>query len=81
MKKFTTINDNEPQPTECPECKTFSGYQLHDNIRLQYTYMYDADGNQDGGFYSESCKTSKRGTRAHCTNCGADLKFNVKRND
>ena len=75
------IKLGDPQPKPCLSCGEYGGYQVSDNIRCLYTSFYRSDGAEDGGSYSDSQKTTKIGTRAHCANCGRDLKLKIERTD
>lgn len=77
--KTLTINLGDLQPRRCHKCGGNYGYQVTDNVRGQYTTLYNEFGDMEGGFYGDSMATSKQGTRAYCSNCGADLKINIKR--
>lgn len=77
MKKIPTIKAGDPQPTPCPKCNDFHGYQITENIRGQYTTQYFADGSHEGGFYGDSITTVRSFNRAECQNCGKKLPFKI----
>ena len=76
-----TIKLGDPMPDPCPHCGLLYGYQVSDKVRLYYSYFYLADGEHDGGAYSDYVNTTKKDTRASCLNCGKDLKLKVDRAD
>jgi hypothetical protein len=73
------IKLGDPQPDPCKSCGESYGYQVTDNVRGKYTSIYDVDGLPEGGTYADSMTTTKKGNRAFCANCGADLKLKVER--
>ena len=74
------IKMNEPQPIDCPKCKSKQGYQYYDLFRMSYTSVHNAEGKYQGGGYS-SGKCLNRGVSAFCSNCGEKLPFKIERSD
>lgn len=72
-----SIKIGETQPHPCPECGMNYGYQVIDNIKGTYLSIYTVHGEYFEGTYGDSMSTTKRGTRAYCANCAADLKFKI----
>lgn len=72
------IKMNEPQPLDCPRCKTKHGYQYSDTFRMQYTSFHNADGKYDGGEYSDGTCLN-RAVSTFCCNCGTRLPFKLER--
>lgn len=80
MSKMPTIKPGEPQPVDCPKCKSPEGYQFSDYMKIHYDTIYNADGSHWGGVYSDGCKMVNVGLTAHCSNCGTKLPFKMDRN-
>lgn len=72
-----SIKIGDPQPHPCPRCGMFYGYQVTENIKGTYMTIYLSDGTHYEGTYGDSVTTTKRGTRAYCANCAADLKLKI----
>lgn len=73
-----TIKINEPQPIDCPRCKTKEGYQYLDTFRMAYVSSHEADGKYEMGHYTDG-RCLNRGITAYCTNCNERLPFKLKR--
>lgn len=75
------INIGDAQPLNCPNCKSKEGYQIATLQSQRYIDIYDANGAQEGGFYSDYSKVIHSSKTAYCVNCGEILHFWVKRAD
>jgi hypothetical protein len=75
---MVTIKLNEPQPLDCPECKSKEGYQYSDLYRMSYTSQHNSYGEYEGGQYNDGVNLN-RGVSTFCCNCGARLPFKLDR--
>jgi hypothetical protein len=73
-----TIKLNEPQPLDCPNCKSKEGYQYSDLFRMHYTSFHNADGQYEGGQYNDGMRLN-RAVTCYCVNCGERLPFKLDR--
>jgi hypothetical protein len=73
-----TIKLNDPQPLDCPQCKSKYGYQYSDLFRMSYTSYHDENGKYDGGTYNDGVCLN-RGVSTFCLNCGTRLPFRLDR--
>jgi len=72
-----TIKLTDPQPLDCPKCKSKEGYKYSDLFRMSYTSFHGSDGKYEGG----ECNTGmclNRGFRLYCCNCGTKLPFRLE---
>lgn len=79
MKHNVTIKVNDPQPVDCPECKSKEGYQYSDFMQMRYTSIHNADGKYEMGGYSDYSKTLNKAKTAYCCTCGTKLPFKLER--
>lgn len=73
-----TIKIGDPQPLDCPNCKSKEGYQQATLFRMHYTAFYNADGTYEGGQYNDG-KQLHKGTTLYCLNCNTKLNFKIKK--
>lgn len=73
-----SIKLNEPQPAECPKCKSYEGYQYSDYMKVHYTSQHDAEGKYEGGEYSHG-RIINEAVSTFCCNCGTRLPFKLVR--
>lgn len=79
-KKITRIKMNDPQPAECPKCKSKEGYQYHDTFKMDYVSFHNADGKYEGGQYTDGIRLRK-GIAVYCRECLEKLPFRMLRED
>lgn len=73
------IELGQPQPLPCPVCKVKRGYQVSDLMRTHYTILYNPDGSQEEGMYSDYQPIIHYGKTARCIECHTRLPFKFKR--
>lgn len=73
------IKINDPQPIDCPNCKSKEGYQYSDYMSVHYTSHHSSEGKYESGAYSDGCKMINQAKNAYCTNCGKKLPFKLIR--
>ena len=72
------IKLNEPQPLNCPKCKSKMGYQYSDLFRMSYSSFHNTSGKYEGGEYNTGVCLN-RGVMVYCANCRAKLPFKLNR--
>lgn len=75
---MVVIKLNEPQPLDCPKCKSKEGYQYSDLFRMSYTSFHNAKGEYESGQYNSGVRLNK-GVTLYCANCLAKLPFKLDR--
>lgn len=73
------IKRGDPQPKDCPICKSNEGYQVTDLMKGRYTEVYLDSGQFYLGGYFDSEQTTREGSACHCPNCLTRLPFDVEK--
>lgn len=72
------IKLKDPQPLDCPRCKSKEGYQYSDLFRMSYSSFHLPNGEYEGGEYNTGMCLN-RGVKLYCCNCGSKLPFKLDR--
>lgn len=75
---MTVINLKDPQPLDCPKCKSKEGYQYSNLHRMSYTSFHSPTGEYEGGEYSDGVCLNY-GSTCYCCNCGTKLPFKINK--